>query len=69
MDIVSLAHNVSLWAQKMTHCAIAKLELAEADLLDEESLFKAIEGAKYVVHTASPFVIIEPKDENDLIGK
>lgn len=32
-----------------------QLELVEADLLNEESLFKAIEGATYVAHTASPF--------------
>ena len=43
------------------------MELAEADLLNEESMFKAIEGAKYVVHTASPFPIAQPKNENDLI--
>lgn len=28
---------------------------------------KAIEGSTYVVHTASPFPIIEPKDEQTLI--
>ena len=32
-----------------------KLELVRADLLDEESLINAIEGADIVVHTASPF--------------
>jgi len=31
------------------------LELRNAELLDTESLDKAIEGADYVVHTASPF--------------
>jgi nucleoside-diphosphate-sugar epimerase len=31
------------------------LELRNADLLDAESLDKAIEGATYVIHTASPF--------------
>jgi nucleoside-diphosphate-sugar epimerase len=41
----------------------AQLELVEADLLNEESMFKAIEGATYVVHTASPFPLVEPKDE------
>ena len=44
-----------------------QLELVEADLLDEQSLFRAIEGAKYVVHTASPFPLKAPKDENTLI--
>ena len=31
------------------------LELRNANLNDEESLDKAIEGATYLVHTASPF--------------
>ena len=30
-------------------------------------MFKAIEGADYLVHTASPFPLIMPKDENELI--
>jgi nucleoside-diphosphate-sugar epimerase len=44
-----------------------KLELVEADLLDEKSLQDAIKGSTYVVHTASPFPIAAPKDENVLI--
>jgi len=44
-----------------------QLELVEADLLNKESMFKAIEGADFVVHTASPFTIAQPKDENELI--
>ena len=34
---------------------VNKLELRNADLLDEKSLDDAIEGATFVVHTASPF--------------
>jgi len=37
-----------------------ELELVEADLCDEDSLMKAIEGATYVIHTAS--FIKEDKD-------
>ena len=44
-----------------------QVEFVEADLLDEASLFKAIEGSTYVVHTASPAPIVMPKDENVLI--
>lgn len=46
-----------------------QLELVEADLLDEASMLKAIEGSTYVVHTASPFPAFDkqPKDENVLI--
>jgi nucleoside-diphosphate-sugar epimerase len=38
-----------------------------ADLLEPESLEKAIEGCEYVVHTASPFPAANPKDENEII--
>lgn len=41
----------------------ANLELVEADLLNDESLENAIEGADYVVHTASPFVMGKQKEE------
>lgn len=44
-----------------------QVELVEADLLNEESLIAAIDGSTYVAHTASPFVLEEPKDENELI--
>lgn len=40
-----------------------QLELVEADLLDEESLTKAIAGSTYVVHTASPFLFNKPDEE------
>ena len=38
-----------------------------ADLLDAESIDKALIGATYVVHTASPFPIEGPKNEDELI--
>ena len=41
--------------------------MVEADLLDEESLDRAIQGMDYVVHTASPFPGENPKDENVII--
>ena len=41
-----------------------KLELAEADLLKPETLDEAIKGCDYVVHTASPFPLAVPDDEN-----
>lgn len=44
-----------------------RLELVEADLLDPESMERAIQGSTYVLHIASPFVIDEPRDENELI--
>ena len=44
-----------------------QLELVEADLCDEKSMIQAMEGSTYIVHTASPFPIVAPKDENELI--
>ena len=38
------------------------IELVEADLLDKDTMSKAIEGASYVAHTASP-VEFGPEEE------
>ena len=43
------------------------VELVAADLLDDASMDKAIEGCQYVVHTASPFFEAQPKDEEKVI--
>lgn len=43
------------------------LELVEADLLDKESMVRAVDGSTYVVHTASPFPIEQVKHEDELI--
>lgn len=37
------------------------------DLLNTESIIKAIEGADYVIHTASPFPLEQPRNEMELI--
>ena len=44
-----------------------KLEIVAADLMDWESLDKAIEGQDVVIHTASPNPSTVPSDENELI--
>jgi dihydroflavonol-4-reductase len=43
------------------------LEFCELDLLQDDGWDKAMEGCDYVLHVASPFVVKEPKDENELI--
>ena len=43
------------------------LEIVEADLLDPESLSKAVKGCDYVMHIASPNPTTEPKEESDII--
>jgi nucleoside-diphosphate-sugar epimerase len=45
----------------------SKLELAEADLLKPETLDEAVKGCDYLVHTASPFPLAVPDDENVVI--
>ena len=45
-----------------------QMTLVEADLENKDSLFAAIKGADFVVHTASPFPIKAPKHENELIN-
>lgn len=44
-----------------------KLEVVEADLLNAYSLNNACEGATYVVHTASPFPLKNPKTADELV--
>ena len=45
-----------------------ELELVEADLTNQASIEKALEGAEYVVHTASPFNVETVKNpEEELI--
>ena len=45
-----------------------KLTLVEADLENKESIFNAVKGANFVVHTASPFPLKAPKTEAELIN-
>lgn len=44
-----------------------KMTLKAANLDNEESMLKAIEGATYVIHTASPFPMLMPKNAYELI--
>ena len=43
------------------------LELVEADLLNEKSIMDACQGSDVIVHTASPFPLATPDDEQELI--
>ena len=44
-----------------------QIELVAADLMDADSIMKALEGSSLVAHVASPFVLDMPADENELI--
>jgi len=43
------------------------LEFCELDLMKDFGWEKAMQGCDYVLHVASPFVVKEPNDENELI--
>ena len=43
------------------------LEFCELDLLEDKGWDRAMEGCEFVLHVASPFINIEPKDENEYI--
>lgn len=49
------------------HTDIANLEFAEADLLSDDGWDDAMSGCDFVAHLASPFPLVQPKDENELI--
>jgi dihydroflavonol-4-reductase len=44
-----------------------KLELVAADLLSADGWSAAVQDCDYVLHTASPAVVEQPRDENELI--
>lgn len=46
---------------------IENLSFAEADLLSDSGWAESLKGCTFVLHIASPFLLAEPKDENELI--
>lgn len=46
---------------------ISRLEFVALDLLDDRGWTEAIEGVRFLQHTASPFVLASPKDPDELI--
>ena len=47
--------------------SIDRLTFVEADLLADPGWEQAMKGCTYVLHVASPFLLAEPTDENELI--
>ena len=43
------------------------LEFCELDLLSDYGWDSAMQGCDYVLHVASPFIMFEPKDENEYV--
>jgi len=48
--------------------AVDRLSFAHADLLSDDGWNEAMRGSTFVIHVASPFVLAEPRDENELIA-
>jgi nucleoside-diphosphate-sugar epimerase len=53
--------------KKLNTSSSSMLELVEAELLNADSLKKAVQDTEYVVHIASPLPITNPADENEVI--
>ncbi|MEI7774670.1 MAG: aldehyde reductase [Verrucomicrobiota bacterium] len=47
---------------------VENLSFSEADLLSDKGWAEALKGCAYVLHVASPFLLEEPKDENEMIA-
>lgn len=47
--------------------ALDRLTFAELDLTSDDGWGEALEGADVLMHTASPFPLAQPKDENEVI--
>ncbi|MET0465994.1 MAG: aldehyde reductase [Chitinophagaceae bacterium] len=43
------------------------IEFAEADLTNDSGWNEAVQGCTYILHVASPFPMVQPDDENELI--
>ena len=43
------------------------VEFVKADLLDEQAMEDAMEGATYLFHTASPFPLASPKTKEEVV--
>ncbi len=48
--------------------SVDHLSFVEAELLSDKGWDEAMKGCTYVLHVASPFVLEEPKDENEMIA-
>ena len=64
----SLAKSESTRAALAAVVPVEELSFVEADLLSDRGWDDAMAECTYVLHLASPFVLAEPKDENQLIA-
>lgn len=60
------SHKNKILETLSEHLDPSKLEFAIADLNNDEGWLNAVKGCDFVIHTASPYPIDNPKDENEL---
>ncbi|MEE2565261.1 NAD-dependent epimerase/dehydratase family protein [Hyphobacterium marinum] len=48
-------------------CDVSSLDFVHCDLMEDAGWDEAVAGCDYVLHVASPFPAVQPKDENELI--
>ena len=64
----SMDRQVEVWAAlDMAGLTDAEVDVVAADLTSDAGWAEAVAGCDYVLHTASPFPVSAPKDENELI--
>jgi len=64
----SLAREAEVRAEIATQIdAGERLEVVQADLLSDAGWAEAVAGARFVLHVASPFPEVQPKDPDELI--
>ena len=63
----SKAKSGNVLAMLKPYSARSELELVEADLVSDKGWTEAVEGCTYVAHVASPFPLVQPKDDSELI--
>ncbi len=63
----SREHDVREMLQNAGVVHDKNLSFAQADLMSDDGWNEAISGCDYVLHVASPFPLVMPKDEDELI--
>ena len=61
------AHEKDIRATLFKHTDTSQLEFARADLLKDDGWQDAVHGCDFVIHTAAPYPVVNPKDENEVI--
>ncbi len=71
-EVVGTVRSLSKTELSKSSIALAapveKLSFVVADLLSDQGWSEAMRSCDYVMHLASPFILAEPKDENELIA-